>query len=144
MTWGEKGEFEGEYFAPLIFAWTMAAKPMYTWVHLQKFGFRTVGPKAFHSGWKTAAEASRKGYVTLGETAEGKALAQVTASMKYEPGSLAYNLWAELSRAYAKAVPDGSVVHVFLNKPKDTGIWLKIEKPILEKKNCIIIEHYME
>jgi hypothetical protein len=50
-------------------------------------------------------------------------------------------MWARLSSAYAKSIPKGSTVHVFLNNPSPTGIWNTIERPILLQRGIKIIEH---
>jgi RHS repeat-associated protein len=98
-----------------------------------------VAGRAFFSGSGTEARAIEAGYQTLGETRAGQNLAKMTEGMKYEPGSQAYNWWARLSATYAKGVPGGSSVNVFLNNPSATGIWNTVEKPILEINKVKII-----
>ena len=48
-------------------------------------------------------------------------------------------MWVRLSSTYAKGIPKGSTVNVFLNNPSSIGIWNLIEKPILEANEIIII-----
>jgi len=59
--------------------------------------------------------------------------------MPYYPGSDAYNMWSRLFTTYAKGVPRGSTVNVFLNNPSPTGIWNAVEKPILTQRNVMFI-----
>jgi len=59
--------------------------------------------------------------------------------LKKSPGSQAYNWWGRLSATYAKGVPKGSQVNVFLNNPSPTGIWNTIEKPILQQRDILIL-----
>ena len=75
----------------------------------------------------------------MGQTRAGQNLAKMTEGMLYEPGSQAYNWWARLSATYAKGVPSGSTVNVFLNNPSATGIWNAVERPILELNKVNII-----
>lgn len=92
----------------------------------------------FHSGPGTADAATAAGYTTLGNTEIGAKLAALTRGMVYEPGSEAYEAWARLSAAWARSVPKGSAVTVFLNNPSTEGIWLQVEKPILEARGVSI------
>jgi len=97
---------------------------------------------AFFSGQGTEAKAIGEGFQTLSQTRAGQNLMKLTEGMDYYPGSKAYNWWARLSEVYAKSIPEGSTIDVFLNKPSSTGIWLNIEKPILQKRGIKIIEHF--
>lgn len=97
--------------------------------------------RAFHSGKGTAQRAAAEGFQTLGQTRAGKNLYNLTKGMEYKPGSEAYNMWSRLSRVYARGIPDGSTVHVFLNSPNPNSIWNTVEKPLLKKKGVKIIEH---
>ncbi len=103
--------------------------------------------RAFYSGQGTEAKAIEGGYTTIGQTDAGINLSKMTKGMKYsgpidgQPASQAWQWWARLSRTYAKGIPNGSTVHVYLNNPSPTGIWNLIEKPILEEKGINIIYH---
>ena len=97
------------------------------------------GSRAFFSGAGTEARAIEQGFQTLGQTRAGQNLAKLTAGMDYYPGSQAYNMWGRLSATYAKGIPKGSTVNVFLNNPSSTGIWNAIERPILEQRGINII-----
>ena len=98
-----------------------------------------LGAKAFFSGSGAEAKAIAHGFQTLGQTRAGQNLAKMTEGMLYEPGSQAYNCWARLSATYAKSIPNGSTVSVFLNNPSTTGIWNTVERPILEVNKIKII-----
>jgi len=103
------------------------------------------GSRAFFSGAGTEARAIEQGFQTLGQTRAGRNLAKMTEGMPYygpmngQPASQAWQWWARLSSTYAKGIPQGSSVNVFLNNPSPTGIWLNIEKPILKKRGINII-----
>ena len=75
----------------------------------------------------------------MGQTRAGGNLAKMTEGMLYEPGSQAYNWWARLSATYAKGIPKGSSIKVFLNNPSSTGIWNTVEKPILQLNKVNIV-----
>jgi hypothetical protein len=95
--------------------------------------------RAFFSGVGTETRAIKEGYTTISQTRAGQNLMKMTEGMPYYPGSQAYNWWARLSTTYAKGIPKGSNVNVFLNKPSPTGIWNAVEKPILEERLINII-----
>ncbi|WP_217695382.1 DUF6443 domain-containing protein [Belliella pelovolcani] len=95
--------------------------------------------RAFFSGAGTEARALNEGFTTLSQTRAGQNLMKMTEGMPYYPGSQAYNWWARLSSTYAKGIPKGSNVNVFLNNPSPTGIWNAVEKPILQQRRINII-----
>ena len=95
--------------------------------------------RAFFSGAGTEARAIGEGFQTLGQTRAGQNLMKLTKGMDYYPGSKAYNMWARLSSTYAKGIPKGSKVNVFLNNPSPTGIWNAVEKPLLQQRGIKII-----
>lgn len=95
--------------------------------------------RAFFSGAGTEARAIGEGFQTLGQTRAGQNLMKLTKGMDYYPGSQAYNWWARLSSTYAKGIPKGSSVNVFLKNPSPTGIWNAVEKPILQQRGINII-----
>jgi RHS repeat-associated protein len=91
---------------------------------------------AFFSGHGTRKAAEDAGFETLGQTEAGKKLAEITEKMLYEPDSPAWLMWGELSAAYARGVPNGSRVHVFLTKEaieNPRSIWNVFEKPVLQE-----------
>ncbi len=117
---------------------------------IAKLGVETaaeVSERAFFSGAGTEAQAIDAGYTTLGQTRAGQNLMEMTKGMEYygpmngQSGSQAWQWWARLSATYAKGIPEGSTVNVFLNNPSTTGIWNLIEKPILENRGINIIVH---
>lgn len=95
--------------------------------------------RAFFSGAGMEARAINEGFTTLSQTRAGQNLMKMTEGMPYYPGSQAYNWWARLSSTYAKGIPKGSNVNVFLNNPSPTGIWNAVEKPILQQRGINII-----
>ena len=95
--------------------------------------------RAFFSGAGTEAKAINEGFTTLSQTRAGQNLMKMTEGLPYYPGSQAYNWWARLSSTYAKGIPKGSNVNVFLNNPSPTGIWNAVEKPILQQRGINII-----
>jgi len=95
--------------------------------------------RAFFSGVGAEARAISEGYTTLSQTRAGKNLLKMTEGMPWFQGSQAYNWWARLSSTYAKGVPKGSTVNVYLNNPSSTGIWNAVEKPILQQRGVHII-----
>ncbi len=97
------------------------------------------GSRAFFSGAGAEARAIEKGFQTLGQTSAGQNLANLTKGMPYHQGSEAFNMWARLSATYAKGVPNGSTVNVFLNNASKNGIWNTVERPILEGKGVSFI-----
>ena len=94
--------------------------------------------RAFFSGIGTEARAIKEGFTTLSQTRAGQNIMKMTKGMPYYPGSQAYNWWARLSSTYAKGIPKGSNVNVFLNNPSPTGIWNTVEKPILQQRSINI------
>ena len=104
-----------------------------------KFKVARGAGRAFFSGAGTEARAIKEGFTTLSQTRAGQNLMKMTKGMPYHPGSKAYNWWGRLSSTYAKGIPKGSNVNVFLNNPSRTGIWNTIEKPILQQKGINII-----
>jgi hypothetical protein len=98
-----------------------------------------IGSRAFFSGAGTESRAIQEGYTTISQTRAGQNLMKLTEGMPYYPGSQAYNWWARLSATYAKGVPQGSKVNVFLNNPSSTGIWNTVERPILQQRGIQII-----
>ena len=49
------------------------------------------------------------------------------------------SMWQRLSATWAKGVPNGSSVPVFLNNPRAGAIWFNTELPILTQKGVNII-----
>jgi hypothetical protein len=94
--------------------------------------------RAFFSGAGTEAKAISKGFQTLGQTRAGKNLQNLIDS-KNIPWSQAEPMWQRLSATWAKGVPNGSTVNVFLNNPRAEAIWFKTELPILLHKGVNII-----
>ena len=92
----------------------------------------------------TEAKAIEQGFQTLSQTRAGQNLMKLTEGMPYYPGSQAYNWWARLSATYAKGIPMGSTVNVFLNNPSATGIWNAVEKPLLQQRGITIIENVVK
>jgi len=101
--------------------------------------------RAFFSGAGTEARAIGEGFTTLSQTRAGQNLMKMTEGMPYypamngQPASQAYLWWSRLSATYAKGIPKGSNVNVFLNKPSPLGIWNTVEKPILQQRGINII-----
>lgn len=96
---------------------------------------------AFYAGPGAEATALAEGFNTLRQTRAGTNLMKLTEGMEWGPGTQAYDLSARFSAAYARSVPKGATVHVYLNNPSATSIWLRYEKPILEARGINIIEH---
>lgn len=94
--------------------------------------------RAFHSGVGSEARAIEQGYQTLGQTRAGQNL-QKMITEKNIPWSRAEPMWQRLSTVWAKGIPDGSTVSVFLNNPRADAIFFKTELPILQSKNVRII-----
>ncbi|MCG9881785.1 MAG: hypothetical protein MH472_14410, partial [Bacteroidia bacterium] len=95
------------------------------------------GGRAFFSGVGSEVRAINKGYQTLGQTRAGKNLQNLIES-KNIPWSQAEPMWQRLSAAWARGVPNGSTVNVFLNNPRAESIWFKTELPILLSKGVKI------
>ena len=114
---------------------------LFSWLRSIKFGVGAsrASSRAFFSGAGTEARALNEGFTTLSQTRAGQNLMKMTEGMPYYPGSQAYNWWARLSSTYAKGIPKGSNVNVFLNNPSPTGIWNAVEKPILQQRGINII-----
>ena len=106
-------------------------------------GAANAGSRVFHSGEGTESEALSRGYQTLAQTRAGQNLTKLTEGMALYPTSQAYIWWSRLSAAYAKGIPKGSTIKVFLNDHSTTGIWHTIEKPILTDRGINIIEHFI-
>ncbi len=92
--------------------------------------------RAFHSGPGTQEIAIENGYQTLGQTRAGKNLQNLITSknIPWEGAGGSQSMWRRLSAVWAKGVPDGSSVPVFLNNSKIGSIWLTTELPILQLK----------
>jgi hypothetical protein len=91
------------------------------------------------------ARAINEGFTTLSQTRAGQNLMKMTEGMPYypamngQPASQAYLWWSRLSATYAKGIPKGSNVNVFLNNPSPAGIWNAVEKPLLQQRGINII-----
>jgi len=96
------------------------------------------GGRAFYSGAGTGERAIAAGFETIGQTRAGKNLQNLIES-KNIPWSEAELMWQRLSTTWARGVPDGSTVNVFLNNPRKGAIWFKTELPILLEKGVNII-----
>jgi RHS repeat-associated protein len=96
------------------------------------------GVRAFHSGAGTEAKAIEQGFQTLGQTRAGQNLQNLITS-KSIPLSESELMWQRLSTIWAKGVPNGSSVPVFLNNPRAGATWIQTELPILQSKNVNII-----
>lgn len=51
----------------------------------------------------------------------------------------AEEMWKRLSATWAKGVPNGSTVPVFLNNPRAGSIWFQTELPILQSKGVHLL-----
>lgn len=96
--------------------------------------------RAFFAGAGTEADAVAAGFETLGSTRAGINLQNLITN-KNIPWSEAEPMWQRLSAVWAKGVPNGSTVNVFLNNPRAGAIWFKTELPILQQKAVNIIYH---
>jgi len=102
---------------------------------------------SFWSGRGSQKAALDAGYKVLGDTRAGQNLAKLTANMEYSIGSQAWKNWARLSQAYARKIPKGSSVNVFLtrgNNANPMSIWSRFERPILEQNNVKIIYNFID
>ena len=98
----------------------------------------TKGGRAFFSGAGTEAKAIQQGYQTLGQTRAGQNLQNLITS-KNIPWSQAEPMWQRLSATWAKGIPNGSSVPVFLNNPRAGSVWFQTEFPILQSKGVNLI-----
>ena len=100
----------------------------------------------FFSGKGTEAFALKQGYKTLGQTKAGINLDKLIKSknIPWDGAGNAKDMWSRLSAAYAKSVPNGSTVRVFLNNPDVASIWLRTEYPILRDKGVKIIYTHLK
>jgi len=96
------------------------------------------GGRAFFSGAGTEARAIEQGYQTLGQTRAGQNLQNLITSKKI-PWSQAEPMWQRLSATWAKGIPNGSSVPVFLNNPRAGSVWFQTELPILQSKGVNLI-----
>jgi len=48
-------------------------------------------------------------------------------------------MWQRLSATWAKGIPNGSSVPVFLNNPRAGAVWFQTELPILQSKGVNLI-----
>jgi RHS repeat-associated protein len=96
------------------------------------------GGRAFFSGAGTEARAIEQGYQTLGKTRAGINLQNLIDS-KNIPWSQAEPMWQRLSATWAKGIPNGSSVPVFLNNPRAGAVWFQTELPILQSKGVNLI-----
>jgi len=94
--------------------------------------------RAFHSGIGTKERAMAEFFETLGETRAGKNLQKLIDS-KNIPWSEQEIMWGRLSSVWARGVPPGSTVPVFLNNPRIDAIFFRKELPILQSNNVIVI-----
>ena len=97
--------------------------------------------RAFFSGAGTEARAIAAGFETLGQTKAGQNLQKLIESknIPWKGPNGAEAMWKRLSTIWAKGIPNGSTVHVFLNNPRAESIWFKVELPILQQKGVKII-----
>jgi hypothetical protein len=72
--------------------------------------------------------AIEQGYLTLGQTRAGRNL-QNLIDNKNIPWSQAEPMWQRLSATWAKGIPNGSSVPVFLNNPRSGSVWFQTELP---------------
>lgn len=102
---------------------------------------------AFWSGRGTQQAAIKAGYKVLGHTDAGKNLALLTADMEYSVGSQAWHFWGRLSQAYARKIPRGSTVNVFVTRGQNANpmsIWSRFERPILEANKVKIKYNFVD
>jgi hypothetical protein len=99
------------------------------------------GSRAFFSGAGTEAKAIEAGFQTLGQTRAGKNLQNLITNknIPWEGAGNAEYMWNRLSATWAKGVPNGSSVPVFLNNPRPGSIWFQTELPILQSKGVNLI-----
>lgn len=99
------------------------------------------GGRAFFSGAGTEAKAIEQGFQTLGQTRAGQNLQNLITSKNIPwkgPGG-AESMWNRLSATWAKGIPNGSSVPVFLNNPRAGSVWFQTEFPILQSKGVNLI-----
>ncbi len=104
-----------------------------------------ISKKAFWSGTGTKFLAQKSGLTVINTSVYAKSLEMVTSTMKYAPGTKAYQMWGKLSSIYAKSIPAGSRVNVFVtyeNFFNPYSIWNAFEKPILRANGVDIIYHF--
>jgi len=99
------------------------------------------GGRAFFAGEGTEARAIEEGFQTLGQTRAGRNLQNLIESknIPWDGVGNAESMWQRLSATWAKGVPNGSSVPVFLNNPRAGAIWFNTELPILTQKGVNII-----
>ncbi|WP_321333087.1 DUF6443 domain-containing protein [uncultured Bacteroides sp.] len=107
-------------------------------VGLLSRGAAKAGSRAFFSGAGTEVRAVEAGFQTLGQTRAGQNLQDLITS-KNIPWSEAEPMWQRLSATWAKGVPNGSSVPVFLNNPRAGAVWFQTELPILQSKGINLI-----
>lgn len=94
--------------------------------------------RVFHSGAGMESKAAQMGQ-TLGSTRAGRNLQKLIES-KNIPWEEANYMWQRLSKVWAKGVPEGSTVPVFLKNVRADATWLHTELPILLEKNVNLIK----
>ena len=133
------GQANGLYFTSPFFLPGLATKLMSGGTRVSQF--------AFWSGRGTQNAAINAGYKVLGNTRAGQNLAILTSDMGYSVGSRAWKFWARLSQAYARRIPKGSTVNVFLtrsNNANPMSIWSRFERPILEANKVKIKYNFID
>jgi RHS repeat-associated protein len=116
----------------------VAAAPFAVSTSLSIVSRSAVSNRAFFSGANMEVRAIDEGLQTLGQTRAGQNLQRLIKS-KNISWERAETMWERLSVAWAKGVPDGNSVNVFLNNPRPQSIWLRIEEPALVEKGIFII-----
>lgn len=134
----KSGHAIGMYFSSPFFMPGLAMKLMN--------GSRT-SSFAFHSGRGTTDVALSNGYKVLGLTNEGIAAYNFTRNMTYKVGSDAWKFWGKLSQAYARKIPRGSTVNVYITRGNNANpmtIFNRFEKPILEANKVKIKYNFID
>lgn len=137
--YGVKGAGEGAKYGSISAgagAIMDARKGDYNWWS----GEPNKGSRAFFSGEGTEARAKEQGFQTLSETDAAKNLQKLidNKNIPWEGQGNAEDMWMRLSKTWAKGVPNGASVPVFLNNPRPGSIWYKTELPILKQKGVYI------
>jgi len=99
------------------------------------------GNRAFFSGAGMEARAIEEGFQTLGQTRAGQNLQNliISKNIPWKGPAGAEEMWKRLSATWAKGVPNGSTVPVFLNNPRAGSIWFQTELPILQSKGVHLL-----
>ncbi|HEY0426708.1 MAG TPA: RHS repeat-associated core domain-containing protein [Pyrinomonadaceae bacterium] len=121
-------------FAPIVFGEVFGSASSLSITSRNPFSTS----RAFYSGANMEARAIEEDFQTLGQTRAGQNLQRLIES-KNIPWERAEGMWRRLSVPWARGVPDGSTVNVFLNNPRAGSIWLRVEKPILLEKGANLI-----